>query len=58
MDCEMILQSDRHSVRGLQVVLLLHTLTEPFVENENAERAGYSSRPPAWASELSVSCSS
>ncbi|XP_047014526.1 protein adenylyltransferase SelO isoform X2 [Ictalurus punctatus] len=41
-----------------EVVLLLHTLTEPFVENENAERAGYSSRPPAWASELSVSCSS
>ncbi|KAF4087773.1 hypothetical protein AMELA_G00074410 [Ameiurus melas] len=41
-----------------EVALLLHTLTEPFEENENAERAGYSSRPPAWASELRVSCSS
>ncbi|KAG7336391.1 hypothetical protein KOW79_001084 [Hemibagrus wyckioides] len=41
-----------------EVVLLLHTLTEPFVDNEAAERAGYSSRPPAWASELRVSCSS
>ncbi|MCI4374865.1 hypothetical protein PGIGA_G00011220 [Pangasianodon gigas] len=41
-----------------EVALLLHTLTEPFVENEKAERAGYSSRPPAWASELRVSCSS
>ncbi|MCJ8729028.1 hypothetical protein PDJAM_G00011170 [Pangasius djambal] len=41
-----------------EVVLLLHTLTEPFVANEKAERAGYSSRPPAWASDLRVSCSS
>ncbi|XP_060778537.1 protein adenylyltransferase SelO-like isoform X2 [Neoarius graeffei] len=41
-----------------EVALLLHTLTEPFVKNERAERAGYSSRPPAWASELRVSCSS
>ncbi|KAL7874014.1 hypothetical protein SRHO_G00049840 [Serrasalmus rhombeus] len=41
-----------------EVELLQQILTKPFVKQEQAESAGYSSRPPAWASELRVSCSS
>ncbi|KAK2869839.1 hypothetical protein QQF64_022272 [Cirrhinus molitorella] len=41
-----------------EVALLQKTLTEPFVEQEAAERAGYSSKPPSWARQLRVSCSS
>ncbi|XP_050954206.1 protein adenylyltransferase SelO [Labeo rohita] len=41
-----------------EVALLQKTLTEPFVEQEEAERAGYSSKPPSWAQQLRVSCSS
>uniref|UniRef100_A0AAR2K3E6 Selenoprotein O n=1 Tax=Pygocentrus nattereri TaxID=42514 RepID=A0AAR2K3E6_PYGNA len=41
-----------------EVELLQQILTKPFVKQEQAESAGYASRPPAWASELSVSCSS
>ncbi|KAI4893936.1 hypothetical protein NFI96_033171 [Prochilodus magdalenae] len=41
-----------------EVELLHQTLTEPFVKQEQADSAGYSSRPPAWASQLRVSCSS
>ncbi|XP_072535402.1 protein adenylyltransferase SelO-like isoform X2 [Salminus brasiliensis] len=41
-----------------EVELLQQTLTEPFVKQKRAESAGYSSRPPAWASQLRVSCSS
>uniref|UniRef100_A0A672NN14 Selenoprotein O n=1 Tax=Sinocyclocheilus grahami TaxID=75366 RepID=A0A672NN14_SINGR len=41
-----------------EVALLQKTLTEPFVEQEAAERAGYSSKPPSWAQQLRVSCSS
>ncbi|XP_036437814.1 protein adenylyltransferase SelO-like [Colossoma macropomum] len=41
-----------------EVELLQQILTEPFVKQERAESAGYSSRPPAWASQLRVSCSS
>ncbi|XP_016406632.1 selenoprotein O-like [Sinocyclocheilus rhinocerous] len=41
-----------------EVALLQKTLTEPFVEQEEAERAGYSSKPPSWTQQLRVSCSS
>ncbi|XP_028401144.1 uncharacterized protein LOC114524206 [Dendronephthya gigantea] len=37
---------------------LLKILENPFVSQEIAERSGYSSRPPSWASKLRVSCSS
>ncbi|KAG9276767.1 hypothetical protein AMEX_G9107 [Astyanax mexicanus] len=41
-----------------EVALLQQVLTEPFVKQMKAESAGYSSRTPAWASQLRVSCSS
>ncbi|KAL7887681.1 hypothetical protein AOLI_G00054020 [Acnodon oligacanthus] len=41
-----------------EVELLQQILTKPFVKQERPESAGYSSRPPAWASQLRVSCSS
>ncbi|XP_043082552.1 protein adenylyltransferase SelO-like isoform X2 [Puntigrus tetrazona] len=41
-----------------EVTLLQKTLTEPFVEQEEAEKAGYSNKPPSWAQQLRVSCSS
>ncbi|KAK7118088.1 hypothetical protein R3I94_021812 [Phoxinus phoxinus] len=41
-----------------EVALLQKTLMEPFMEQEEAERAGYASKPPSWAQQLRVSCSS
>ncbi|XP_051971133.1 protein adenylyltransferase SelO-like [Xyrauchen texanus] len=41
-----------------EVALLQQTLMEPFVEQREAERMGYSSKPPSWAQQLRVSCSS
>ncbi|XDV46956.1 hypothetical protein PO909_016749 [Leuciscus waleckii] len=41
-----------------EVTLLQKTLMEPFMEQEEAERAGYASKPPSWAQQLRVSCSS
>ncbi|XP_013381655.1 uncharacterized protein LOC106152576 [Lingula anatina] len=37
---------------------LLTILQNPYVENEYAEKMGYASQPPKWASSLKVSCSS
>ncbi|KJE94540.1 hypothetical protein CAOG_05172 [Capsaspora owczarzaki ATCC 30864] len=37
---------------------LLDVLQQPFEVNDWAEAAGYASRPPSWAAELRVSCSS
>ncbi|KAM9287706.1 LOW QUALITY PROTEIN: protein adenylyltransferase SelO-like [Cariama cristata] len=39
-------------------VRLLQHLQHPFQRQQAAERAGYSLRPPAWAKDLKVSCSS
>ncbi|XP_051543529.1 protein adenylyltransferase SelO-like isoform X2 [Myxocyprinus asiaticus] len=41
-----------------EVALLQQTLMEPYVEQREAERMGYSSKPPSWAQQLRVSCSS
>ncbi|XP_056594019.1 protein adenylyltransferase SelO-like [Triplophysa dalaica] len=41
-----------------EVALLQQILMKPFVEQEEAERAGYSSKTPLWAQHLRVSCSS
>ncbi|KAI7792486.1 Uncharacterized protein IRJ41_015707, partial [Triplophysa rosa] len=41
-----------------EVALLQQILMKPFVEQEAAERAGYSSKAPLWAQHLRVSCSS
>eukprot|EP00062_Callorhinchus_milii_P015752 gi/632966331/ref/XP_007899359.1/ PREDICTED: selenoprotein O-like isoform X1 [Callorhinchus milii] len=41
-----------------EVHLLQKTLRHPFHKQREAEEAGYSSRPPLWARELRVSCSS
>ncbi|XP_075408649.1 protein nucleotidyltransferase YdiU-like isoform X2 [Tenrec ecaudatus] len=46
-------RNDFSEVRFLQQVL-----QRPFQEHAAAERAGYSSPPPAWAKDLRVSCSS
>ena len=45
--------NDFSEVRKLQRVL-----SSPFTKQAEAESAGYSSRPPPWASSLKVSCSS
>uniref|UniRef100_UPI00398F634B protein adenylyltransferase SelO-like isoform X1 n=1 Tax=Pristiophorus japonicus TaxID=55135 RepID=UPI00398F634B len=41
-----------------EVHLLQKILRHPFNKQTEAEEAGYSSRPPPWARELRVSCSS
>lgn len=41
-----------------EVELLHHTLSMPYLTQETAEKAGYATRPPSWARELRVSCSS
>uniref|UniRef100_A0A8C3BQY6 Selenoprotein O n=1 Tax=Cairina moschata TaxID=8855 RepID=A0A8C3BQY6_CAIMO len=41
-----------------EVHLLQQILQHPFRRQEAAEKAGYSLRPPAWAKDLKVSCSS
>ncbi|XP_077158836.1 protein nucleotidyltransferase YdiU-like isoform X6 [Paroedura picta] len=41
-----------------EVHLLLRVLQHPFKTQTVAERAGYAQRPPAWAKEIKVSCSS
>ncbi|XP_065150729.2 protein adenylyltransferase SelO-like isoform X2 [Paramisgurnus dabryanus] len=41
-----------------EVALLQQILMNPFTEQDEAERAGYSSKTPMWAQQLRVSCSS
>ncbi|XP_010072491.1 PREDICTED: selenoprotein O-like, partial [Pterocles gutturalis] len=41
-----------------EVHLLQQILQHPFQRQQIAEKAGYSLRPPAWAKDLKVSCSS
>ncbi|XP_069068448.1 protein adenylyltransferase SelO-like, partial [Pleurodeles waltl] len=41
-----------------KVRLLHHVLQQPFRKQAVAEKAGYASRPPSWAKDLKVSCSS
>ncbi|XP_066574098.1 protein adenylyltransferase SelO [Amia ocellicauda] len=41
-----------------EVRLLQETLRRPFEQQVAAEEAGYASRPPGWAEDLRVSCSS
>lgn len=41
-----------------EVRLLHQVLQHPFRKQAVAEKAGYASRPPSWAKELKVSCSS
>ncbi|XP_064300902.1 protein adenylyltransferase SelO isoform X1 [Phalacrocorax carbo] len=41
-----------------EVHLLQQVLQHPFQRQQAAEKAGYSLRPPAWAKDLKVSCSS
>ncbi|XP_075443740.1 protein nucleotidyltransferase YdiU-like isoform X2 [Ascaphus truei] len=41
-----------------EVHLLQKVLRRPFHAQKIAERAGYSQRPPSWAKEVKVSCSS
>ncbi|XP_054048669.1 protein adenylyltransferase SelO-like isoform X1 [Rissa tridactyla] len=41
-----------------EVHLLQQILQHPFQRQQAAEKAGYSLRPPAWAKDLKVSCSS
>ncbi|KAM6102922.1 protein adenylyltransferase SelO-like isoform 1-T1 [Theristicus caerulescens] len=41
-----------------EVHLLQQILQHPFRRQQAAEKAGYSLRPPAWAKDLKVSCSS
>ncbi|NXW30367.1 SELO protein, partial [Phaetusa simplex] len=41
-----------------EVRLLQQILQHPFQRQQAAEKAGYSLRPPAWAKDLKVSCSS
>uniref|UniRef100_A0A6G1R435 Selenoprotein O n=1 Tax=Hypotaenidia okinawae TaxID=2861861 RepID=A0A6G1R435_9GRUI len=41
-----------------EVHLLQQILQRPFQRQQAAEEAGYSLRPPAWAKDLKVSCSS
>ncbi|XP_054847070.1 protein adenylyltransferase SelO-like isoform X2 [Eublepharis macularius] len=41
-----------------EVRLLLQVLQHPFQVQTVAETAGYAQRPPAWAKEIKVSCSS
>ncbi|XP_049654056.1 protein adenylyltransferase SelO-like isoform X2 [Accipiter gentilis] len=41
-----------------EVQLLQQILQHPFQRQQAAEKAGYSLRPPAWAKDLKVSCSS
>ncbi|XP_042657927.1 protein adenylyltransferase SelO isoform X2 [Tyto alba] len=41
-----------------EVHLLQQILQHPFQRQQAAEEAGYSLRPPAWAKDLKVSCSS
>ncbi|XP_055037773.2 protein adenylyltransferase SelO isoform X2 [Misgurnus anguillicaudatus] len=41
-----------------EVALLQQTLMNPFIAQDEAERAGYSRKTPMWAQQLRVSCSS
>ncbi|XP_075275682.1 protein nucleotidyltransferase YdiU isoform X3 [Opisthocomus hoazin] len=41
-----------------EVRILQQILQHPFQRQQAAEKAGYSLRPPAWAKDLKVSCSS
>ncbi|XP_032871855.1 protein adenylyltransferase SelO-like isoform X1 [Amblyraja radiata] len=41
-----------------EIHLLQKILRHPFTKQAEAEEAGYSSRPPPWAKDLRVSCSS
>ncbi|KAL0818565.1 hypothetical protein ABMA28_009004 [Loxostege sticticalis] len=41
-----------------KVRFLLKILSNPFEENEEAEKRGYSSQPPSWSYGLKLSCSS
>ncbi|KAJ6666714.1 hypothetical protein lerEdw1_020438 [Lerista edwardsae] len=41
-----------------EVRLLQQVLQHPFQMQTVAERASYAQRPPAWAKEIKVSCSS
>ncbi|XP_048366952.1 protein adenylyltransferase SelO-like [Sphaerodactylus townsendi] len=41
-----------------EVWLLQQVLQRPFQMQTMAERAGYAQRPPPWAKEIKVSCSS
>ncbi|NXC69707.1 SELO protein, partial [Anhinga anhinga] len=41
-----------------EVYLLQQILQHPFQRQQAAEKAGYALRPPAWAKDLKVSCSS
>ncbi|XP_046768483.1 protein adenylyltransferase SelO isoform X2 [Gallus gallus] len=41
-----------------EVQLLQQVLQHPFQRQQAAEKAGYALRPPAWARDLKVSCSS
>ncbi|XP_067418492.1 protein adenylyltransferase SelO-like [Emydura macquarii macquarii] len=41
-----------------EVHLLQEVLRHPFLRQSAAEKAGYSLRPPVWAKDLKVSCSS
>ncbi|KAK9953583.1 hypothetical protein ABG768_017567 [Culter alburnus] len=41
-----------------EVALLQKTLMEPFMNQDEAERAGYASKPPSRAQQLRISCSS
>ncbi len=42
----------------LKVRQLLRVLRRPFDRQDEAEEAGFSQRPPLWAREVRVSCSS
>ncbi len=41
-----------------EVRRLLRVLKRPFVRQEEAEKAGYGAKPPNWARDIRVSCSS
>lgn len=53
---QVITEVEKNDFRGLQK--LHDILKNPFTEQKEAEELGYSSRPPSWASDLRVSCSS
>ncbi|XP_062618082.1 protein adenylyltransferase SelO-like [Saccostrea cucullata] len=53
---EAIEKADRNDFSGVN--RLLGVLERPMDLNPEAERAGYSSRPPEWSKSLRVSCSS
>ncbi|GFO16282.1 upf0061 protein ydiu [Plakobranchus ocellatus] len=51
-----IKQAEQNNFTGVR--RLLHVLETPFTRQAEAEDAGYSSRPPLWAADIKVSCSS